>query len=178
MDYNSIINKFYKIDNELKRILLEHSRQVANKAIDIVDKHPELHADRRFIEEASMLHDIGIINCNANGIHCHGDKPYICHGYIGAEMLRKEGLERHALVCERHTGAGISLESIIKQQLPIPHREMLPCSIEEQIICYADKFFSKTRLGAEKTEEEAIRSLIKFGEEGVERFKKWCVLFQ
>lgn len=178
MDYNSIINKFYKIDNELKRILLKHSHQVANKAIDIVDKHPELHADRKFIEEASMLHDIGIINCNANGIHCYGDKPYICHGYIGAEMLRKEGLERHALVCERHTGAGISLESIIKQQLPIPHREMLPYSIEEQIICYADKFFSKTRLGTEKTEEEAIRSLIKFGEEGVERFKKWCVLFQ
>ena len=113
MDFNTIIDKFYKTDNELKRILLTHSHYVAKKAMTIVDKHPELHADKQFVEEAAMLHDIGIIHCDAKGIYCFGDKPYICHGYIGAEMLRKEGLERHALVCERHTGAGISLESII-----------------------------------------------------------------
>lgn len=176
MDYLQIIDKYYS-DNALKHILLTHSRQVANKAIQIVDSHPELNADRQFVEEAAMLHDIGIIRCNAPGIQCFGTEPYICHGTIGAEMLRAEGFPLHARVCERHTGAGLSLDEIIAQNLPIPHRDLTPESIEEQIICYADKFFSKTRLTQEKTLEQAIHSLSKFGKEGVERFVKWSEIF-
>ena len=176
MNYLQIIDKYYP-DNELKHILLTHSRQVADKAVAIVDKHPELNADRRFVEEAAMLHDIGIIRCNAPGIQCFGTEPYICHGTIGAEMLCAEGFPLHARVCERHTGAGLPLAEIIAQNLPIPHRDLMPESIEEQIICYADKFFSKTRLENEKTMEQAIRSLSKFGEEGVARFVKWSEIF-
>lgn len=59
---------------------------------------------------------------------------------FGADLMRKEGFPRHALVCERHTGAGMSLQSIIDQQLPVPHRNMVPVSLEEQVICFADKF--------------------------------------
>ena len=70
---------------------------------------------------------------------CIRDSPYIAHGYLGAEILRAEGFPQHALVCERHTGAGLSLHEIIDRQLPIPHREMLPVTMEEQLICFADK---------------------------------------
>ncbi|MBR1667744.1 MAG: methyltransferase domain-containing protein [Bacteroidaceae bacterium] len=177
MDYQVIIDKYYPIDNELKHILMQHSRQVADKALDIVDKHPELNADRQFVEEAAMLHDIGIFRCDAAGIQCFGTEPYICHGTIGAQLLRAEGFPHHARVCERHTGAGLSLEEIIAQNLPVPHCDLLPETIEEQIICYADKFFSKTKLHTEKTLEQAIRSLSKFGEEGVARFVKWSEIF-
>ena len=176
MNYQEIIDKYYP-DNELKHILLAHSRQVADKALEIVDRHPEFNADRQFVEEAAMLHDIGIIRCNAHGIQCFGTEPYVCHGTIGAEMLRAEGFPRHARVCERHTGAGLSLAEIIAQNLPVPHRDLTPETIEEQIICYADKFFSKTRLDQEKTLEQAIRSLAKFSEEGVVRFVKWSEIF-
>lgn len=176
INYLQIIDKYYP-DNELKRILTVHSRHVAVKALSIVDRHPELNADRQFVEEAAMLHDIGIIRCNAPGIQCFGTEPYICHGTIGAEMLRAEGFPLHARVCERHTGAGLSLDDIIAQNLPVPHHDLMPESIEEQIICYADKFFSKTRLNEEKTLEQAIRSLSKFGEEGVARFAKWSEIF-
>ena len=124
-----------------------------------------------------MLHDIGILLTDADGIFCKGDKPYICHGYLGADLMRNEGYPRHALVCERHTGAGLSLEQIVEQQLPVPHREMLPVSIEEQIICFADKFYSKTRLDREKTVEKARNSLEKYGAEGLSRFDRWCELF-
>lgn len=106
-----------------------------------------------------------------------GKEPYICHGYLGAELVRKEGFPRHALVCERHTGAGLSLEEIIKQQLPIPHREMLPVSIEEQVICFADKFFSKTHLDREKSVQDARKSIARYGDEGLRRFNNWCELF-
>jgi uncharacterized protein len=177
MNYQEIIDKYYPIDNELKHILMVHSQQVTRKALDIVDRHPELKADRQFVEEASMLHDIGIFRCNAAGIQCFGTEPYICHGTIGANILRAEGFPRHARVCERHTGAGLSLQEIIQQNLPIPHHDLLPETVEEKIVCYADKFFSKTKLTQEKTLEQAIRSLAKFGEEGVARFVKWSEIF-
>ena len=93
-------------------------------------------------------------------------------------MLREEGLERHARVCERHTGAGLSLNDIVSQNLPLPHQSLLPETLEEQVICYADKFFSKTRLDREKTVEQAERSLAKFGTEGLLRFQKWETLFK
>lgn len=120
-----------------------------------------------------MLHDIGIFKCNAAGIQCFGTEPYICHGRIGAELLRSEGFPRHARVCERHTGAGITKAQIIAQNLPLPQQDFLPETMEEKVICYADKFFSKTHLDREKTIEQAEKSLSKFGDEGVLRFREW-----
>ena len=120
-----------------------------------------------------MLHDIGIFKCYAAGIQCFGTEPYICHGRIGAELLRSEGFPRHARVCERHTGAGITKAQIIAQNLPLPQQDFLPETMEEKVICYADKFFSKTHIDREKTIEQAEKSLSKFGEEGVLRFREW-----
>ena len=171
-----IINKYCTSERQ-RHILLVHSRAVADKALEIVRRHPEWNADERFVEEAALLHDIGIINVNAPAIECHGTESYIQHGILGAEILRGEGLERHALVCERHTGTGLTLQQIIEQRLPLPHRDMQPVSLEEQIICFADKFFSKTRLDTEKTVEQARHSLEKFGIEGLEKFDKWCEIF-
>jgi uncharacterized protein len=177
MSYQSIIDKYYPEDNELRHILMVHSRQVAEKALSVVDAHPQLHANRTFVEEAAMLHDIGIFRCNAAGIQCFGTEPYICHGTIGAQLLLEQGYPQHARVCERHTGAGITLQQIVEQNLPILPRDLVPETIEEQIICYADKFFSKTKLNKEKTIEQAILSLSKFGEEGVRRFIHWSEMF-
>ena len=211
----NIINKYYPEENALKRILLVHSRAVADKALRICDAHPELMLDRQFVEEAAMVHDIGIFRCDAPGIQCFGTEPYVCHGQIGAAIMRAEGYPRHARVCERHTGAGLTVEEIISQHLPItippppedlsssishlsslishlsssishlsssisplsPWQPFLPETLEEQLICYADKFFSKTRLEIEKTVEQAERSLAKFGEAGVLRFRQWHALF-
>lgn len=171
-----LINKYYH-DATQRDILLKHSRAVANKALEIAHRHPELNIDVHFVEEAALLHDIGILNVNAPAIACYGTESYIKHGILGAEILRQEGLERHALVCERHTGTGLTLQQIIEQNLPLPHRDMQPVSIEEQIICFADKFFSKTRLNTEKTVEQARRSLEKFGMEGLVKFDAWCERF-
>ena len=116
MNYQAIIDKYYPEDNELRHILITHSQSVARKALQIVSYHPELQLDTQFIEEAAMLHDLGIFMTDAPGIQCFGSQPYICHGRLGAEILRKEGYERHARVCERHTGAGITEAQIIAQK--------------------------------------------------------------
>lgn len=175
MLYKEIIDYFYPEDNELKRLLVHHSRQVADKALSIADRHPEWKIDREFLEDAAMLHDIGIRECNAPGIHCHGTRPYLEHGKAGAEMLmtlssvkptfisHPSSLNCIARVCERHTGTGL------------PGYE--PETMEERLICFADKFFSKSSPEREKTVEEVCRSLQKFGEEGVEKFRLWCCEF-
>ena len=164
MDYLSIIDKYYPADDELRRILMIHSRQVADRCLAIVAKHKELPVDVQFMEEAAMLHDIGIYRCDAPSIHCHGTEPYLRHGPIGGEILRAEGLPRHARVAERHTGTGL------------PGYE--PETLEEQIICYADKFYSKSRLDCVLTVAETAQSLEKFGHEGVLKFLAWAERFE
>jgi uncharacterized protein len=178
MDFQILIDKYYPEDDDLKRLLIKHSRQVAEKCLAACDKHPELNLDRAFVEEAAMLHDIGIRWCHAPSIFCQGDKHYICHGMIGGELLRKEGLIRHAQVCERHTGTGLTKEQIIRQQLPLPAEDFIPVSLEEQLICYADKFFSKSAPDRVLTVEQTAQSLEKFGHDGVEKFLGWSKMFE
>lgn len=173
-----IINKYYEPGSKARHILIEHSKAVRDFALDIVSKHPELNANAQFVSEAAMLHDIGIFLTNVPSLGCYGDKPYICHGYLGRELLEKEGLSRHALVCERHTGAGLSKEEIIAQKLPIPHRDMLPVTIEEQIICFADKFFNKSKELTKPQEIEKVRKkLLKHGQQQLDRFNMWAEKF-
>ena len=164
MDYRLLIDKYYPEDNALKRLLLEHSQSVARKALQIVAFHPRLHLDSQFVEEAAMVHDIGICQTDAPGIFCHGTHPYICHGILGAAMMRAEGYERHARVCERHTGTGL------------PGFE--PETLEEEIICYADKFYSKSQPEKVRTVLETAQSLEKFGHEGVKKFLAWSERFE
>lgn len=177
MNYQALIEKYYPEDDALRNVLVVHSQSVAQKALQIVSLHPELNIDKDFVLEAAMLHDIGICRCDAPGIFCHGTEPYICHGRIGADMLRTEGFPRHARVCERHTGAGLTCSQIKERQLPLPHQDFLPETLEEQLICYADKFFSKSHIDKEKTLEQAVNSLRKFGGDGVERFMQWAKIF-
>lgn len=178
MDYQAIIDQYYPEDTALRHILMIHSRAVMERALAVCDRHRELNLDRNFIVEAAMLHDVGIFRCNAPGILCYGSEPYICHGRIGAELLRQAGFPRHARVCERHTGAGLKSAEIIKQNLPLPHEDLLPETMEEKLICYADKFYSKSSICRVKTMEQAERSLSKFGEEGVKRFRDWACIFE
>lgn len=171
------ITEFLPKEPNLRKLLLTHSRCVAKKALEIADQyhrnHPERpEPDRMFIAEAALLHDIGIEACDAPGIHCFGPLPYICHGVEGSRRLAEAGKFRHALVCERHTGSGLTAEEIADEALPLPERDMLPVSIEEKIICYADKFFSKNpeSLTSEKSLDEIRKSMSKFGPAPLERF--------
>ncbi len=175
--WKPIIERYYADSPALRHILEVHSRSVADKSLAIARRHPELNADAIFLEEAAMLHDIGVFKTHAPGIQCFGTEPYIRHGILGAELLRAEGLPRHARVAERHTGTGLTSKAIQEQGLPLPVFDFVPETIEEKIICYADKFFSKTRLDCEKTPEQVLRSLAKFGDESVHQMQLWMTLF-
>lgn len=164
---------------ESLKIVLEHSRHVAALALDIADRLALEAEERLFIEEAALLHDIGVCQVHAPELGLHGTQPYIMHGVLGRAILEQEGYPLHALVCERHTGVGLTCEDIIRQQLPLPHREMCPQSLSEQIICFADLFYSKNprRLDERKTVAQVRKKLLPFGEEKVAVFDAWIVQF-
>jgi uncharacterized protein len=174
-----IIERFYTPKTVLHNILVAHGLQVAEKALAVADRLAHLKPDRDFIYESAMLHDIGMIYTDVPRLGSFGNHPYIVHGILGRSMLEKVGLLRHAMVCERHIGVGLTKDDIIRQKLPLPLRDMVPVTLEEKIVCYADKFFSKTRSDSrEKTTEEILRSLSRYGKDKGNKFLFWIDEFE
>lgn len=172
-----VLQKYYPEFTRIHNILLEHSEQVAKRLLRIAIARPDIQADWSFVYEAAFLHDIGIFMCNAPSIECFGTHLYIEHGYLGADLLRSNNLPRHALVAERHTGTGITREQIERDHLPLPDRIYEPQTLEEQLVAYADKFYSKTRLGQETPLEVVRKKMEKFGEKSLAKFDGWAVRF-
>lgn len=180
MDVIRIIEKYYEPDSKAYLFVLNHGMMVAAKALQVAGRVKELNPDMQFIEDAAMLHDIGIFMTCAPGIGCFGDHQYIEHGYLGHELLLKEGLNAHALVCERHVGIGISISDIEAKNFPLPKRDMLPVSLEEKIICFADKFYSKSKDDFEREKSiSEIREIIRsFGNDKLKQFDEWLIFFK
>lgn len=179
MNTYEIIRRHYALNPDAMEGLIAHSEAVARMALEVASRVAHLNPDRAFIEEAALLHDIGIYLTHAPGIGCRGDLPYICHGYLGAELLRNEGLPRHALVCESHVGVGVTAREIAEKGFQLPVRDMLPVTIEEKIIGFADKFYSKDGSPNEQKSIEVVRLRIaRYGPGKVEIFDEWCKLFK
>ncbi len=176
IDALAILAKYYPVDSEAHEIIVVHSVLVAQKALSIAHWYskvePDAELDLEFIREAALLHDIGIRECDAPEIGCHGSEPYLMHGVLGRKTLEKEGLPKHALVCERHTGSGLTAEEIENKGLPLPARDLCPVSLEEKIICVADKFYGKSsgRLWQERKVAKIDRKFEKWGKKSQKRW--------
>lgn len=170
-DYQRIIDKYYPADTVLRDIYMRHCRSVAEKALKIA-REKQLEIDPAEIEAGAMLHDIGIFLTDAAGIHCHGSLPYLAHGRAGADLLRAEGApEIYARIAERHTGAGLTPDDIDRLGPALtPDRSYMPQTDLEQLICYADKFFSKNGDMLEKPLAKVRASISKFGDRALSRF--------
>ena len=88
--------------------------------------------------------------------------------------MREEGLPKHARVAERHTGVGIHKEDVKRFEIGIPEQDYLPETVEEEIICLADKFFSKSKPHLEKSVEHVYDGLLKVGELHAKKFVELC----
>jgi uncharacterized protein len=177
VDYFQIIQKYFDPKGDAYRFYVPHVVLVTQLALRIGRRLKLDPEQLQFIEEACMLHDIGVIQVNAPSIGCTGSAPYIEHGILGKKMLDDEGLPKHALVCERHTGVGITKEEVIEEKIALPHRDFMPISIEEKIICYADVWFSKNpeKLWKQYTIDEIHQWFHKFpnAEKKIQIFDEW-----
>lgn len=162
---------------ETLKILRLHSTCVYKKALSLAQASRYADAiDYKFLHEAVMLHDYGVVAVDAPELYCVSKAPYLMHGILGAEYLR--GIDpvryaRHARVCERHIGVGLTAEEIIRGKLPLPARDFLPETFEEKLICYADAFFSKRpeQLCQEKSYEQVYASMARFGQGPLDRLE-------
>lgn len=174
--WQSLIDRYYP-EGELRDILMRHSRSVAQKALAIC-RGRRLPLDPDEVEAAAMLHDVGIFLTDAPGICCHGHEPYLRHGILGAALLRREGApEWLARVAERHTGAGITADDIRTMDLPLPPGDYMPETLLEKLVCYADKFFSKSGDMKEKTLDRVRASMARHSQSTLDRFEELHRLF-
>ena len=172
-DYQAIIDKYYPAeggDPLCRDIYMKHACQVADMAVAL-NEAAHLGLDADMVRGAAMLHDIGICRTKAPGIQCHGEEPYIRHGVIGAEILRSEGApEEWVRVAETHTGTGLTEEDILQQQLALPPRDYMPETLLEKLVCYADKFYSKSGTMEKRTVAKARAALARHGGDSLARF--------
>jgi uncharacterized protein len=138
--------------------VIEHSIAVCKKAKEI---SKNFDADKKLIEEAALLHDIGRSKTNE-----------IDHAIIGADLVIKHGFQKEvANIIEKHIGSGISKEESIN--LGIPEKSYIPLTIEEKIVSHADNLINgsdevSVDFVAEKWKKYKIANL----DESIDRLKK------
>jgi uncharacterized protein len=174
-----LIKKYFSEGSTAYDYYFTHCVKVTELALKVTGQRKDLALDRDVVIAGGMLHDIGIIRTNAPEIGCYGEYPYIAHTFLGREILEENGFAHIALVCERHIGTGLTKEDIIQNNLPLPYRDMVPLTIEEKLICYADKFYSKSEkhLTKPRTIEEIRKKVMKYGEEKTKKFDDLMALF-
>ena len=170
-DVYDLIYSVYQGNEGVLEFLIPHSECVAELAVRIANEHKK--ADVDFVERAALLHDIGIFKTHAPNVKCLGSAPYIQHGILGKEILESRGFLREAIVAQTHIGVGLTAKYILENDIPLPAVDMVPTTLEEKIVAYADLFFSKKRLTTPKTVEEVEKTVKKYGDESYEVFKKW-----
>jgi len=171
---NFEVLKKYSADEAVFEIVLRHSLEVLAKSIEIINrKKLYSQVDFDLIISGAILHDIGTFGFLEN----KSKEGYIRHGLIGGEILRGEGMEKEALIAERHTGAGLSMDDIIAAGWDLPHQDFLPVSLEEKIICYADKFSSKSP-DKKDTLETITKEFEGYGAESLRRFLALKEMFE
>jgi uncharacterized protein len=121
--------KKLKVPYQVRR----HSLKVADKALEIAYKIKKSKVDLDLVEIGALLHDIGRSKT-------HGFK----HAIIGGEILRERGYSSDlSRICETHILGGLDKED--SRYLNLPEKDYIPDSIEEKIICLADKLTAGTK---------------------------------
>lgn len=132
--------KKLKVPYQVRR----HSLAVADKALEIATKITKVKVNIELVEIGAILHDIG-------RAVTHGFE----HAVIGGKIIRERGYPTElSRICETHILGG--LDKFDAREVGLKFVDYLPQTIEEKIICLADKYMAGTK-------EVSIE----------ERFQKW-----
>ena len=144
--------------NNVQQNVIEHCLTVSDFAVEIAKeiKKNGRDIDVGFVETAALLHDLG--RCKTHGI---------MHGVEGAKILKD--YPEYARVCECHIGGGITREEA--KTLGLPPRDYIPRTLEEKVICYADKLISGTSKVTLEATLKKYRERLGAGHKTMERIK-------
>jgi len=146
-------------ENNCSGNVIRHCEAVSREAKRIAERVRAngTPVDVEFVETAALLHDIG--RSRTHGIR---------HGIEGASILKDH--PGYARVCLRHLGGGIDRAEAKK--LGLPEGDFLPETLEEKIVCYADKLIDDyKKVGIEETLEK-FRKRLGGDHPTIERIKK------
>ena len=108
------------------------------------------------IVAGALLHDIGRTQTQT-----------VAHGYVGAEILEKEGVDSVVVeIVRRHVGAGISPEEAVA--LGFPPGNYIPRTLDQKIVGFADKLLDRDRA---RPFEEEVKRFVKKGHD-VQRLRR------
>jgi uncharacterized protein len=113
------------------------------------------------VEAGALLHDLG-----------RGVTHAVEHGAVGGELARGLGLPDAVVrIVERHVGAGIP--AVEAEEMGLPPGVYVPESLEEKVVCYADKL---TKGGGEVAFGVTVAEMVeKLGEDHPAIERMWAL---
>jgi uncharacterized protein (TIGR00295 family) len=130
-------------------IIIAHCRTVEKVAMALAEEFERRghRVDIRAVAAGALLHDLG-----------RSREQTVRHGLEGAEMIAKEGVDVKVVeIVRRHVGAGLAPEEA--KRLGLPDLDYIPKTLEERIVCFADKMVDRDKV--RPFEEEVRRFKIK-----------------
>ena len=170
IDTLAIIHRYYPEGSDIERVLRQHAEDVTGLALELVDAHPRWGSTASSSRRRRCSTISGSIRPVRPRSSAQAKLPTSYTATSEPSYLRSLGLPRHAWVAERHTGSGLTAEEIAARAIPLPPGIYTPQCPEEELICYADKFYSKTKLGQRKALERVRSGFSKHGEAALARF--------
>ncbi|MEX2008026.1 MAG: HD domain-containing protein [Candidatus Spechtbacterales bacterium] len=165
--------KYAPNEQVLKRVYT-HSVIVRDIAEQLMERYGG-ELDHELVRVGCMLHDIGVYQVFAKP---EGQVPYIRHGVLGYEILKREGMpEEVCRFASHHIGVGLTREDIIAQKLPLPPQDYIPETTEERLVSYADMFHSKHQPPQFNSIEFLKQQFAQFGEEHVPKVEVFVETF-
>jgi uncharacterized protein len=130
--------------------VIRHVEAVSVLAVEIAEaiRNRGCPVNVRLVEIGALLHDIG--RSKTHSVH---------HAVVGAEIAESLGLPPQVVsIIKRHVGGGISAREARK--LGWPRGMYIPQTVEEKIVCYADKLVEgSNRISIEKTIDKLSQDL-------------------
>jgi uncharacterized protein len=146
--------------NKCPPYVIAHCTSVTDYAVDLAAKLESKgqHVKVDLVEAGGILHDLG--RCKTNTVD---------HGVVGGQFADELGLPQEVVdVIKRHVGAGITEQEA--QAMGWPKDNYVPQTLEEKIVCYADKRIDEGKVVPIECEIEKLQKAGK--PEAAERVRK------
>jgi uncharacterized protein len=129
--------------------VINHCLAVTTLALEIARKLQDrgCKVDLQLVEAGAILHDIG--RSRTHGVE---------HSLVGAQIAKELGLPEPVIdIIKRHVGAGITDEEA--EWLGWPKDIYVPQTLEEKVVCYADKRIDHDHTAPIEDEIEKLKSI-------------------
>ena len=131
------------------QLIIQHCNAVAKVSRILAEAMVKgVSVNVKAVLAGALLHDIGRTKVQT-----------VRHGYEGYRILKESGVDDLVSeIVKRHVGAGLSREEA--KSVGLPPGDYTPMTVEEQIVCFADKMVDVTEV---RPFAEEVRRFVRKG---------------